>query len=62
MLFVVLFYMAGGVASEEAKGYSAVALLAASPKGVLAEQLGEVLVDQGADDEVALVCSSLRRA
>eukprot|EP00613_Pedinella_sp_CCMP2098_P053104 CAMPEP_0171897532 /NCGR_PEP_ID=MMETSP0992-20121227/48191_1 /TAXON_ID=483369 /ORGANISM="non described non described, Strain CCMP2098" /LENGTH=699 /DNA_ID=CAMNT_0012525677 /DNA_START=13 /DNA_END=2112 /DNA_ORIENTATION=- len=44
-------YLEGGVASEEAKRYSATALLSASAKGVLAEQLVEVLVDQGADDE-----------
>jgi S-(hydroxymethyl)glutathione dehydrogenase/alcohol dehydrogenase len=43
-------YLAGGHASEEAKQYSAVALLAASGSGFGAS-LGEILVDQGAADE-----------
>jgi hypothetical protein len=44
--------VSGGAAGAEAQAYSASALLAASEKGVLAHHLGEVLVDQGADDEV----------
>ena len=42
-------YLAGGAASAEASAYSAVALLRAH--GNFNGSLGEILVDQGANDE-----------